>query len=182
MADPRIQRTKDHVLAVARTLLGEPSDVPLTFSSLAVAAQVSRRTLYTHWGSIDRVIADAATAEFTSEDTDFTGLDLSARVRAFLRLVRNRLADPATSVAAIGLVSRALHDPDATEQLKGMADRGRSEFAEYVGPISAEQYELIIGPLFHAEYFARRRMTDTQLDAMAPYAVALLSSEDAISA
>jgi AcrR family transcriptional regulator len=182
MADPRIQRTKDHVLAVARRLLSEPSDVPLTFTTLAAEAQVSRRTLYTHWGSIDRVIAEAATEEFAAEDTDFSGLDLTGRLCAFLRLVRNRLADPATSVAATGLVARAVHDPEAVEVLAAMVERGRGEFALHVAPITPEQYELIIGPLFHAEFFTRRRMTDDQLDAMVPYVVSLLGDERALSA
>ena len=182
MADPRIQRTKDHVLAVARRLLSEPSDVPLTFTTLAAEAQVSRRTLYTHWGSIDRVIAEAATDEFAPEDTDFSELDLSGRLRAFLRLVRNRLADPATSVAATGLVARAVHDPEAVAVLSGMVERGRGEFATHVASITPEQYELIIGPLFHAEFFSRARMTDDQLDAMVPYVAALLGDEAALSA
>ncbi len=61
MADPRIQRTRDHVLGVVRRMLATPSDVPLTFTSLAAEAEVSRRTLYTHWGTIDRLIAEAVT-------------------------------------------------------------------------------------------------------------------------
>ena len=182
MADPLIQRTKDHVLAVARRLLSEPSDVPLTFTTLAAEAQVSRRTLYTHWGTIDRVIAEAATEEFAPEDTDFSGLDLTGRLCAFLRLVRNRLADPATSVAATGLVARAVHDPEAVDVLAAMVERGRGEFATHVTPITPEQYELIIGPLFHAEFFARSRMTDDQLDAMVPYVVSLLGDDDVVRA
>ena len=58
MPDPRILRTRLHILDVLRDMLSRPGEA-ITFSSIAVAAQVSRRTLYTHWGSVETAVADA---------------------------------------------------------------------------------------------------------------------------
>ena len=58
MADPRIQRTNEHVLAVLRQLLRSPGE-EITITSLSAASKVSRRTLYLHWGSIEAAVADA---------------------------------------------------------------------------------------------------------------------------
>jgi AcrR family transcriptional regulator len=171
MADPRIQRTRTHVLAVARRLLSEPASTALTFTVLSVAAQVSRRTLYTHWGSIDGVISEAVSYEFVEAPAVLDGLEGAARIAGFLRLVRDRMAAPITAVAVSGLIAKAHHDPAAAEALREMSARGRQEFSTHVEPITADQYEVVIGPIFHAEYIARATMTDDQLIQLANYVV-----------
>jgi AcrR family transcriptional regulator len=59
MADPRVTRTRIHVLNVLREMLDHPGE-SITFSSLALSARVSRRTLYTHWGTVESAVAEAA--------------------------------------------------------------------------------------------------------------------------
>ena len=175
MGDPRIQRTRSHVLSIARRLLSEPQSGPLTFTLLASEAQVSRRTLYTHWGSIDGVISEAVSYVFAEDDTDLSELTLEGRVNEFLLLVRNRMAEPMTSVAIAGMIAKATHDPDAALSLSSMSERGREEFSEHVAPITIEQYELIVGPIFHAEYIARATMTDQQVERLAHLALGVLA-------
>jgi len=59
----------------------------------------------------------------------------------------------------------------AAEALREMSARGRQEFSTHVEPITADQYEVVIGPIFHAEYIARATMTDDQLIQLADYVV-----------
>jgi AcrR family transcriptional regulator len=44
-----VERTRRHVLAVARELLPEVGPAGLTYSLLAERAGVTRQTLYRHW-------------------------------------------------------------------------------------------------------------------------------------
>src|SRR6187431_2238601 len=110
MPDPRIERTRVHVLTTARALLAERNGEPLTFSRLAEAAQVSRRTLYTHWGSVERVIADAATFQPSVMPHDLAGLSKRELLTHLIESVRDRLADPVSHVAVTSLVAQASMD------------------------------------------------------------------------
>src|SRR6187431_34732 len=107
MPDPRIERTRTHVLTIARAMLAERSGEPLTFSRLAEAAQVSRRTLYTHWGSVERVIGDAAEFELAGAKRDLQGMSKREMLTHLMESVRDRLADPASHVAVTSLVAQA---------------------------------------------------------------------------
>ncbi len=69
MPDPRILRTHLHILDVLRELLSHPGEL-ITFSSLALAARVSRRTLYTHWGTLEMAVADATYGPHQSGERD----------------------------------------------------------------------------------------------------------------
>ena len=148
VADPRIERTRIHVLTVTRRLLAERTGEPLTFSRLAEQAQVSRRTLYTHWGTIERVIGEAIalhTAEFT---IDPTGLQPREILRLLLEATRDRLTDPVTHLALTSLIAQASTDDKAAEVLAAMSTERLDEYSELLGDITHEQYSQIVGPLF----------------------------------
>ena len=74
MTDPRIERTRVHVLTVTRRMLAQRTGEPLSFSRLAQEAQVSRRTLYTHWGTVERVIGEAVAMHSPVGSIDVVGL------------------------------------------------------------------------------------------------------------
>jgi len=163
MSDPRIQRTRDHVLSTVRRLLAEPASTPLTFTILAAEAQVSRRTLYTHWGSIDRAISDAVTSSFAGEIGDFDGLSSFERLHRFLTLVRDGMLDPVFAATVTMQITKATRDPEAAASLREMNNAAVVEFAERVTPVTPEQYGAIVGPLFYAQLIARDPMTDATL-------------------
>jgi AcrR family transcriptional regulator len=175
MTDPRIERTRQHVLSVVRNVLQRPTDVPLTFTLFASEAQVSRRTLYTHWGTIDRLIADAVSGVVDKDEMRMTGLRPEERLLFFLTLTRDRMAMPITRVAFTMLMSRGVHDDDAGFALKAIHERGTEAFEQRVGPITPFQYEQIIGPIFYAEYLAGETLTDDQLRDHAEYARTVLA-------
>lgn len=155
-------------------MLTDSDPVAMTFTSLAAEAQVSRRTLYTHWGSIDKLIAEAVTFVFLDDDTDLQSLSPRERLTALLRMARDRMGDPLTAIAFSMLIARAVREPEAVEALKVIATRGRAEFEQHVASVSVTQYELIIGPLFHAAYVAHEPLTDAGIDELAEYALGVL--------
>ena len=50
--NPRVQSTRDRILAAARELLAETGPAGLTYSLLADRAGVTRQTLYRHWPAL----------------------------------------------------------------------------------------------------------------------------------
>lgn len=148
-------------------MLASPSEIPLTFTSLSLEAQVSRRTLYTHWGSVDRIIADAISVVFAEDEAGFLSLPEDERLHHFLQLTRDRMSLPLTAMAFATLISRAVYSAEAADALVEMGRRGKDTFVARVGPITQLQYELIIGPIFHAAYVSRVPLTDEQLASLA---------------
>ena len=146
MSDPRIQRTREHVLSTVRRLLAEPASAPLTFTVLAAEAQVSRRTLYTHWGSIDRAISDAVTNSFGGDAEDFDGLTCFERLQRFLTSARDGMRDPVFAATVTTQIAKATRDPEAAASLREMNQAAIAKFN--VGPSLDETSRL--GPLVSA--------------------------------
>jgi len=167
MSDPRIQRTREHVLSTVRRLLAEPASAPLTFTVLAAEAQVSRRTLYTHWGSIDRAISDAVTNSFGGDAEDFDGLTCFERLQRFLTSARDGMRDPVFAATVTTQIAKATRDPEAAASLREMNQAAIAKFTDQVVPVSAEQYAAIVGPVFYDQLIAREPMSDAELMAHA---------------
>ena len=87
MSDPRIMRTKLHVLGVLRELLGRDGE-EITLSSLAAEARVSRRTIYTHWGNIESAVAEAMFDETERAEADRFRLVVTDTLRELPALIR----------------------------------------------------------------------------------------------
>jgi AcrR family transcriptional regulator len=163
MSDPRVQRTRLHVLNTAREMLGERSGEPLTLTSLATRAQVSRRTLYTHWGTIERVISDAVTLHENSDGLSPDGLSPRERLEIFLGTIRERLHDPVTNVALATLIHQAAQDDAAAEPLAALGAWPIDAFTDAVAPVTRDQYLQIVGPLFLSEFVMREPASDALL-------------------
>jgi AcrR family transcriptional regulator len=174
VADPRIERTRLHVLTVARAMLAEGRGEPPNFSRLAERAQVSRRTLYTHWGTIERVIAEAVALGGPEKNFDPTGLSPRERLRALLNATRDRLTDPITHVALINLVAQAATDSKAGEALAALSMERIDQYNELVGPTTRRQYAQIIGPLFFKSIVLGSEITDEFIEAQVDIGMMLL--------
>lgn len=183
MPDPRIERTRVHVLSIARQMLVERSGDPLTFSRLAERAQVSRRTLYTHWGTIERVIAEAVSAPDPSSAIDVGGLTKRQILREILNATRERLTDPVTHVAITSLISQAALDNNAAEALALMGTARLEEHQELLGTtVNYRQYSKIVGPLFYSQLVLGEELTDEFLDEQVEVALVALGLSDDIRA
>lgn len=168
MTDPRIERTRVHVLTVTRRMLAERTGEPLSFSRLAQAAQVSRRTLYTHWGTVERVIGEAVAMHSPVGSIDPAGLKPREILRQLLISTRDRLTDPVTHVALTSLVAQASTDDKAAEVLSAMSTERLEEYNDLLGPVSHDQYSQIVGPLFFNSIVLAEPISDefieTQVD------------------
>lgn len=176
MPDPRIARTKAHVLATLRRLLNENTGATITITSLAEAASVSRRTIYTHWGTIENVVTEAVALEHTErlDAAKLAALPLRARLETFLFGVRDVIAEPVTAVSLLTIMMRASQNDDAVASMRGMTDVRVTQFREIMGPISQEDYNQIVGPIFFAEFVVRERISDAGLLALVDRGVDLL--------
>jgi AcrR family transcriptional regulator len=146
--DPRIQRTKDHVLDVAVAVL-QRGEEAVTFSVLAKEAQVSRKTLYAHWGTVESVMLDLI------DKNAFGGFDLSdersfdERVVYAVDELSDFLTQGAAAPAMAIIMAAAPHDLQCREYLEFTRTRMWQLLCKYLAPMSIENYAMIVGPLFY---------------------------------
>ncbi len=145
--DPRVRRTRQHVLAVTRELLNERQGV-LTFSQVAERAGVARQTLYKHWGTVESLIVDTIVIGRIGTYADYDGLDVEQRAQLFFgRLVLEVDRGMAAAVAAIISVKGYEQDSrDAYERL----DRNFYEmFRSLVAPVNHDQFIQLVAPILY---------------------------------
>jgi AcrR family transcriptional regulator len=180
VADPRVLRTQLHVLTTARRLLVERSGEPLNFTILAKEAQVSRRTLYTHWGTIERVISASVTALDAVELPDQAGLTAPEILAAFLVAVRDSIADPVTAAALASLVGQAPQDDNAAGSLAETTAARLEQFRERVAPITPEQFTALVGPIYFAQFVMRESASDELVEQLVVRGTELLDLQSAL--
>lgn len=180
MSDPRIERTRLHVLGVVRDLLTDGPGRKLNFSIVSEAARVSRRTLYTHWGDIEHLIGDAVTVAVAPSEpgVDLATLSGVERLSAFLTAARESISDPIARVALGSLVSLSGQDQSAAETLATMGATQIEQFAERVAPIDEDGYIELVGPIFFAELLLGRRLSDETLQHLVSRGIELLALSD----
>ena len=180
MPDPRIERTRTHVLTTARQLLGELRE-PLTFTNLAAAAQVSRRTLYVHFGTVEKVISEALSIGDVDASFDPAGLTLRERLEEFLTHVRSLMSTPVTRVAMATLVNRAVHDETAAAELRAVNDAHLAQFRELVGPISADDYANLVGPIVYSQWVTNKPASEALLRDLVERGVSAVETSQPLS-
>lgn len=142
--DPRIARTRSHIIAVAREALAERSG-PLTFSTIAQRAQVSRQTLYIHWGTIEALIADTVPADAFAVGNDDT-LDSEAKLTRFLTQTAATMTGQ-TGGAIAHLMTAATYSDTARAALERIESDIISIAGSVVGPLSSDEYARLVNPV-----------------------------------
>jgi AcrR family transcriptional regulator len=161
-ADPRIERTRQHVLACARELLVAEGAEAVTFSALARRARVSRNTLYRHWATPEQLLVDLTLEYYVIRvDADHTP---TGGVPGFLRGLRDNLSTAETASVLTALIARAQRDESTSAALQHLAGARKDALAEITGPLSDAQFAATVGPLFYQAYVARGRLDDAFLD------------------
>lgn len=108
--DARIARTRESVLAAARTVLLDEGLVAVTPTRVAEVSGVARRTIYRHWPSADELLHDAlASASFPTYVR--TG-DLAADLRTHLEQLRAALHPGPLAFILLAMGERAAVDAD----------------------------------------------------------------------
>jgi AcrR family transcriptional regulator len=159
-SDPRVDRTREHVLKCARELLLAEGAQAVTFSSLARQARVSRSTLYRHWADPGQLLLEVMLAHYVTQ----AGAESTQSVPSFLRAVRDNLSKPETVEALTALVAQAQRDPGTVQALQALAEARQENLATITGPLSDARFAAIVGPLFYQVLIARRPVDDGFLD------------------
>ena len=162
--DPRVDRTKQHVLACAQELLAEAGAESVTFTTVANAARVSRNTLYRHWATREDLLVDVALRHYQAEKTArSTGEPPAGTLEDFLRSMRDNLTSPGTAAMLTNLMARAEHDPVSERVLRQVAELRHQTLATMAGPVSDARFARIVGPIFFQALIARRPVDDAFL-------------------
>ena len=158
--DPRVERTREHVLTCARALLAEYGADGVTFSSVGKAARVARQTLYRHWSTREQLIADVLIAASDLGRPIQAEKTPEAHLRTFLYKVRERITAPAIESATTLLMAHATSDPGSAITLKAMIEDRMAALRTGWGPLSEDEYALIVGPCMLQLLVLRRPLTD----------------------
>src|SRR5580693_425646 len=87
--NPRVQFTRDRILAAARELLAETGPAGLTYSLLAERAGVTRQTLYRHWPTRSGLLVDLILEGGSADGYPEPGDDPAAVAAAWLASLRD---------------------------------------------------------------------------------------------
>lgn len=170
--NPRVSRTKTHVLIAARQILLEEGPAALTYTALARRSTVTRATLYKHWPTRQALLASVV---LTGPDVAYPrpGRDARKVISQFLLSLRDGLSDAPTAASLLAVAAQAPHDPNSATALATIfADRQDALNTLLVDAgvqVTVEDYVLLTGPVLTQVLLARRPVTgqfvDTIVDA-----------------
>lgn len=166
---PRVERTRGLILAVARDLLTEVGPAGLTYSLLAERAGVTRQTLYRHWPTRAALLVDVI---LTGPEVGYPepGTDPRRVATAWLTSLRAGMKDQATRTAVLTVTAQADFDPDSAEALRRISADRLAAFNLLLAPsgrqITADEYALLVGPVFARFLYDRAEVTSGFIDAV----------------
>lgn len=161
--NPRVARTRDHVLAVARNLLPEIGPIGLTYSLLSERANVTRQTLYRHWPTRERLLAELV---LTGPDVAYParGRDVEKTVTDFLVSLRAGMSDAPTAAALTSLIAQADRDVGSTLALASIVEDRRLALNALLSnsgtQVSADDFAWLCGPILYRRFFAAAEVSD----------------------
>ncbi len=165
--DPRIARTRAEVLRTALTLLGDGGPSQLSFSKIAVQAGVSRQTLYSHWETLERLIADAILDGFEGGYPE-PATSITETLRGWLTSLRDGNSEPARAVAIVTLAAHAFHDQSSAAALRHiMLDRHAALnrlLETFNVEVSADDLALLNGPVLFSLFFLHQPVTEQMIN------------------
>jgi AcrR family transcriptional regulator len=164
---PRVERTRSHILDVARELLTEVGSAGLTYSLLAERAGVTRQTLYRHWPARAALLVDLV---LTGPEVGYpeAGSDPRRVATAWLTSLRAGMTDQATRTAVLAVTAQADFDPDSAEAVRQISADRLAAFNVLLAPSgrqsTAEEYAMLVGPVFARLFYDRAEVTDGFID------------------
>jgi AcrR family transcriptional regulator len=167
---PRVERTRSHILAVARELLPEVGPAGLTYSLLAERAGVTRQTLYRHWPARPALLVDMILTGNSSGYPE-PGSDPRAVAAAWLTSMVGGLEDRAARTAVLAVTAQADADPDSADALVRIGADRLAAFNLLLAPsglqVGAEEYTMLVGPVLARLFFDRVEVTAEFIDDVA---------------
>ena len=158
-----VRGTKARVLAVARELLPVTGAVGLTYTLLADRAGVTRQTLYRHWPTRERLLAELV---LTGPEVGYPAENENVRTTLidFLTSLRAGMAVPATAAALITLSAQADRDAVSDHALAAIADDRHQTLNALLRPtghtVDEVDFALLCGPILYRRFIARTPVDD----------------------
>jgi AcrR family transcriptional regulator len=163
-------------------MLSERNGETITLSSLAKEAEVSRRTLYVHWGTIEQVVSEAVSLAPGSDGFDPEGLSNRERVVHFLGSVRDGIHEPITKVALTSLIHHATQEDKAVASMDDMSNKRLEQLRDLIGPVTVEQFAELVGPIYFSELVLHKPASDELIERLADVAVELVGAGEPVAA
>ncbi|MFJ3234604.1 TetR/AcrR family transcriptional regulator [Streptomyces sp. NPDC086787] len=169
MSNPRVQRTRARVLAVARDLLPELGPAGLTYAVLAERADVTRQTLYRHWPTRANLLSDLL---LEGPDVGYPepGDDVRTVATEWLVSLRAGLGDRRTRAAVHAVIAQTDHDPDSAQALTRIVENRHAAFNTLLEPsgrqITADEYSLLTSPVLFRLLVEGYEVTDHFIEAV----------------
>ncbi|MFQ1002664.1 TetR/AcrR family transcriptional regulator [Modestobacter sp. SSW1-42] len=176
--DPRVQRTRQHVLQTARALLAEGGPAALTHTALSARARVSRQTLYRYWPTPENLVADMVRRRVATVPEE-PAADVEAVVRDYVRSLAAAFTDRSVHGAYAMLIATAATDEDVAAVLRDVIEQRRVALNDQLAPwgcsVSAAQFALVVGPVVHLAFVAHSPLGDDVVDMVVRDAVRRLA-------
>jgi AcrR family transcriptional regulator len=168
--DPRVQRTRSRVLAVARELLPEVGPSGLTYAALAERADVTRQTLYRHWPTRAALLFDLILEGPDIGTYPKPGSDVRAVATAWLKSLRAGVSVAGLRAAVLAVGAQADHDHDSAQALVRIGADRHASLNKLLEPsgvwISEDEFTLLYGPVLARLFLDRGKVTDAFIDAV----------------
>jgi|CZKT01.1.fsa_nt_gi AcrR family transcriptional regulator len=161
--NPRVRRTKDHVLQTARRLLPELGPIAMTFTALSGASGVTRQTLYRHWPSREALLAELV---LTGPDVAYPepGTDPRRIATEFLHSLSAGMSDAPTASALMSLAAHAPRDPASAAALAAISAGRCDALNALLRPsgrhVGQAEFACLCGPVIYQRLIARADITD----------------------
>lgn len=169
LPDPRVERTRAHVLSHARKLFAAGGSDAVTYSELAAQARVTRQTLYRHWPTREALFVDLVLEQSMKGLPEGSG-NPERIVGRFLRRLRDDMDDPAHAGPLVALISKADHKPTShstLEQVVAVVCGALNALLESSGRrVTPDDYARLCGPVIFQRFIAREPVTDDFLDVL----------------
>jgi AcrR family transcriptional regulator len=161
--NPRVQRTRNRLLATARKLLSEAGPAGLTYSMLAERSGITRQTVYRHWPSRAALLVELM-LDGPAVGYPEPGTAPRAVAAAWLSSLRAGMDDQARRAAVLAVTAQADTDPESAQALARITQDRLAALNELLKPsgtqIAPEEYAMLTGPLLSRIFFERGGASD----------------------
>jgi AcrR family transcriptional regulator len=156
--DPRITRTRNHVVLSARALMDQGGADAVTFSAMSARTGLSRQTLYNHWPTRERLLA-ALILDDAGTSYPKPTKDLQRSVAGWLRSLRDSLTPPSPTADAMAtIIVHARNDEGSREAIHQVIEDRRKALDQHIAelrkPLTDTEWAQLIGPLFYRLFFS----------------------------
>jgi AcrR family transcriptional regulator len=131
LVDPRIERSRELVLAATLELLGEIGYGELTIEAVAARSGVAKSTIYRHWPGKLALITDAFTEMKQGNYVPPPPGPVRERVESFLTTLARDIKHPDWRAACMpALIDASARDPDVAQLCRQLAEMATERFVE----------------------------------------------------